>query len=156
MKRPRIPLPTIRALESIYDSLPTVECKGLCDSFCGPILLSHAEDERIRLRTGKPVGISRDNKCDKLKDGQCTVYDLRPLVCRIWGSNPIGTEATAMLHCPHGCKVSRAITEREVMLLTRDVLQVGGGFAQNAKAVLRGLSEAAAQGRLFTRREESE
>ena len=37
--------------------------------------------------------------CPALVDGRCSVYEHRPLICRLWG-------AVESLPCPHGCEVT--------------------------------------------------
>lgn len=38
--------------------------------------------------------------------GKCTVYTVRPFICRLWGATPT-------LQCPHGCKPERWLTTEE-------------------------------------------
>jgi Fe-S-cluster containining protein len=37
--------------------------------------------------------------CPMLKDGRCSVYDIRPAICRLFGA-----AADKMLECPKGCR----------------------------------------------------
>jgi hypothetical protein len=81
-------------------------CKGLCAESCGPIEASQAER---RLLTSHGVRLPSiedalmdmlaggDGNCPALKDGRCTVYDVRPTICRLWG-------VVEGMPCPWGCK----------------------------------------------------
>jgi hypothetical protein len=90
------------SLERIYRSVPTVECKGLCARSCGPIDMSDVERQRIAelgVDIPKPTIESLAESCPALVDNRCTIYDHRPLICRLWG-------AVESMPCPHGCAVT--------------------------------------------------
>lgn len=104
-------------LQQIYDSLPTMKCKGLCQSFCGPIKMSRLEEKRIE----KESGISMEMNMEKLVEtvmtaatcpqldhstGRCSIYAIRPLICRVFGM-------IKRLKCPHGCEPSKWLTDKE-------------------------------------------
>jgi Fe-S-cluster containining protein len=97
------------SLERIYRSVPTVKCKGLCSESCGPIMMSPEEHRRVEeagvdimppdellqlalLHDFLPV-------CPALVNNRCSVYEVRPLICRLWG-------AAESLPCPYGCEVT--------------------------------------------------
>ncbi|WP_353653664.1 YkgJ family cysteine cluster protein [Mycobacterium sp. DL99] len=84
------------SLERIYRSVPTVACKGLCAEACGPIGMSEEERRRL-LKRG--VLIDGSLECPALVDDRCSVYEDRPLICRLWG-------AVESMPCPHGCEVT--------------------------------------------------
>lgn len=97
------------SLERIYRAIPTVDCKGLCTESCGPIEMSDEERERIAARgvTIPPAAQAmqaiisgvRTADCPALTDGRCTVYEDRPLICRLWG-------AVQSMPCPYGCEAT--------------------------------------------------
>lgn len=96
------------SLERIYRAVPAVDCRGLCADACGPIEMSTAERARIADRGVRipPAGEAltaiaegADASCPALADDRCTVYEDRPLVCRLWG-------AVQSMPCPHGCAVT--------------------------------------------------
>lgn len=88
-----------RHLDRLYASLPTIACKGLCADSCGPIAMTPAEFGRIAERTGsEPVATTMT--CPLLANERCTVYDIRPTICRLWG-------VVESMPCPHGCVPSR-------------------------------------------------
>lgn len=108
-------------VDALYKKLPELDCKGLCQECCGPILMTRLEWWRIQQRTGMSLEkfqqeTSKDYVCamlDKSK-GACKVYDIRPMVCRIWGSTP-------KVKCPFGCQPKRWVEDEEVAELLTEV-----------------------------------
>lgn len=49
--------------------------------------------------------------------GKCSVYSVRPLICRIWGCLP-------RMRCPFGCLPERWLSEQEVRKLFERVLAI--------------------------------
>jgi Fe-S-cluster containining protein len=45
--------------------------------------------------------------CRYLKKARCTIYDVRPLICRLYG-------AASGLECPHGCRPARLVARDKV------------------------------------------
>lgn len=113
-----------REIEGIYREVPELKCKELCQECCGPIAMTKLEFSRIRERTAEPINArlmplvfgNGQNlgravlfdcvTCPLLKDGRCSIYDIRPLICRIWG-------AVQAMRCPHGCTPKRWLSPRE-------------------------------------------
>lgn len=90
----------------LYSQIPDVACKGLCHDSCGPIDMHPYERARIRqagVRIPPPeqaltqMLVTGDYTCPALADGRCSVYDLRPTICRAWG-------ASEAMPCEHGCR----------------------------------------------------
>lgn len=108
-----------RKLDAIYAGLPVVACQRKCQDACGPVLMSREEAKRIRDRLGYEPRPRADLQCPMLgEDGACMVYDIRPLVCRLYGS-------AEGLPCPHGCAASRTITDSEARATLRAVMEAG-------------------------------
>lgn len=102
-----------KQLKKLYAGLPDIQCKGLCVNSCGPIGMARAEAERIADRVGCDVASlpviqpHTDLACPHLsRSGRCKVYDVRPLICRLWG-------VAEGMECPHGCKPSRTVDRAE-------------------------------------------
>jgi hypothetical protein len=105
-KRPVHAQPTAaemaRRLDALYAELPKLDCKGKCWKCCGRVLMGPGERERISREGGVDIPtvaeMRREHRdlCVALKSHRCTVYDVRPLVCRLWG-----IEET--MRCPFGC-----------------------------------------------------
>lgn len=99
---------TPRSLEELWADIPPMECKGLCTDSCGPIEVSDAERAKLAARGVKlpdvvdqltelaSVGLAR-YRCPALVDGRCSVYEVRPTICRLWGSVP-------EMPCRFGCQ----------------------------------------------------
>lgn len=92
------------ALQEIYDQIPVISsCKGSCWLSCGPLDMSDRERTKIKA-AGFKITPGQETKkrldtywCEALgPDGRCQVYQLRPTVCRLWGTVP-------SLACPRGC-----------------------------------------------------
>jgi Fe-S-cluster containining protein len=85
--------------------IPSTNCKGLCAASCGPI---HASDTERALLAERGVRVGRGDAalldlvlgrlhdCPALIADRCTVYDIRPTICRLWG-------AVENMPCPWGC-----------------------------------------------------
>ncbi len=115
----------IKRLKHFYSRLPKVACQMKCG---GPILntctiVSGTELERQRIEAAvgrESLKIKDVNVCPLLKDGKCTVYELRPTVCRMWGS------WAWQPSCPYGCKADRTLTREEAMALLQEAVEIGG------------------------------
>lgn len=91
-----------RRLKKAYAQIPEVECKGLCQTYCGPIPVAPVEEERLTEKCGSAPGVNEDTGlCDRLTpDGKCSIYEHRPFICRAFGA-----VKHPQMTCPHGCKV---------------------------------------------------
>ena len=125
-----------RALERIWSSVPDVGCKGLCSDSCGPVAvdatayrrtelwkqyglpenirgprMSNAEWTLLLQHLGREPGLAPGSiRCPLLTaDGRCSVYDIRPLVCRVWGAVVERPET----RCPHGCRPAVPFTHEQ-------------------------------------------
>lgn len=123
-------------IHKIYDSLPTIDCKGLCWNSCGPIDMSDAERART-VELGANIQVfteersqawARDERlyCSALsfntQGGRigCSIYEDRPLICRIWGLSE------GDLACPNGCEPTRRMPPEEVFELLMKSYKIGG------------------------------
>jgi Fe-S-cluster containining protein len=114
-----------RKLDKIYGKIPEIDCKGLCHHSCTLIPVAKAESQRARDRLGcspyKPTAdeIQRaiDNKsvptCRALKDMKCSIYTIRPAICRLYG-------VAEGLECQFGCKPKATLTKEEAYNLIRE------------------------------------
>lgn len=117
-------------IELVWADVPEIACKGLCQDSCGPIGASPVEIRLLRDR-----GIELENvvdalfnvaiakqepqDCPALVDGQCSVYEVRPTICRLWG-------VAEEMPCPYGCVPEGGLIDRATghHLLQRS-MQVG-------------------------------
>lgn len=121
----------LQAIDAIYAALPRMECKGLCQACCTTFGMTGLEKKRIEAVVGqfktKRVMVRAEASkhipglpgprlgihdvleckvCPFLKEGRCSVYDIRPAICRMWG-------LTMQTKCQHGCQPERYLTEQE-------------------------------------------
>lgn len=97
-------------LDALYRELPTIACQRQCQDACGPIFMSRVEWQRIIKKLGyEPRGCTSDLVCPMLQQGLCSVYHVRPMICRLWG-------LVETLRCPWGCEPSRVLTHAEGLL----------------------------------------
>lgn len=90
----------LQQIDALYAALPTVVCQRKCQDSCGVIVMAKLEWLRIQRKLGyKPKGKS-SLVCPMLKQGACSVHDIRPTVCRLFGV--LADEP--QMRCPHGCR----------------------------------------------------
>jgi hypothetical protein len=115
------------AIRRLYDQMPQMSCKGLCQESCGPIAMSTHEDETLvhvgvmipKLLEGIAALERGHYECPALgSDGRCTVYEDRPMICRLWGAVP-------EMSCPHGCEP--VLDDEQGAKLLRMSIALGGG-----------------------------
>lgn len=127
-KKKRRDKPPPKALKELWDRVPEVHCKGLCQNYCGPIPCSKIEGELIEARSGR-LALKRGTlQCSKLDhNGRCSVYSIRPLICRIWAADP--KEA-----CPHGCVPDRWLEPGEAAQLLAAAEELSGDTPEQGAA----------------------
>lgn len=106
-------------LDKIYKKLPKLNCKGKCVASCSLIKIGDLERKRIEKVVGKDHFIKDSDMldfvqnnppdtwiCALLKEGKCTVYNIRPLICRLFG-------LVEKMRCPFGCVPDRWLSDNE-------------------------------------------
>lgn len=119
-------------LDELYAQLPTVECVGQCWNSCGPIAMSGAERRRIAA-LGVDIPVFTDELSERWRRDeplhcpaltaykQCSVYEARPLVCRVFGTG------RGEMACQFGCKVTGdRLRGTEVLRLIARSYRLGG------------------------------
>lgn len=123
-----------RILEEVYATLPTVDCKGLCFESCAAVPAYDVEVRNLLrvskraaipfLEGGTPDGTKIiatnqlvDPSCPFLVLRRCTVYEARPLICRIFG-------VAAGLPCQYGCTPATILTDEEVMAIQKKLAKL--------------------------------
>ena len=116
------------ALQALYDRVPAIpDCDGRCWISCGPTDRSQREDRRIREAgyriTPVDEALKRNDTywCEALHAGKtCSVYNLRPMVCRLWG-------AVEGMPCPYGCVPEGGfLSDQEGNELLAESMRIGG------------------------------
>lgn len=104
-------------LDALYAELPNVECKQECAESCGPIDMSRIEWQRIQKRLGfTPKAVSLT--CPMLEQGLCSVYTVRPMICRLWA-------VVETMRCPWGCVADRYLTHEEGLVFLARAGEIG-------------------------------
>lgn len=120
-------------LQAVYAKVPKIACKRLCHENCGPIALHPLEHRRLEKVTGGIVP-AQDmpnmqglvvlrpvvdlESCPLLRFHECSQYDTRPLVCRLFGVVP-------EMPCKFGCVPERLMEQDEVEALMRELDKIG-------------------------------
>lgn len=112
----------VEALKELYSELPSLECQGLCSESCNFIGMTVLEQERIQKARGPRIEIHM-SPCPALDFmGRCMVYEVRPLVCRMFGVHED-------MPCPYGCTPERWVTKEEGREFMARAQEIGGGTA---------------------------
>ena len=116
-------------LQELYDRIPRIpDCDGRCWTSCGPVGMSDRERQRIR-RAGFRITPYREAMklvetyyCEALTaEKRCAVYDMRPMVCRLWG-------AVESMPCIYGCiPEGGLLSDAEGYWLIGESMRIGGG-----------------------------
>ena len=131
----------VKKVQQAWGLFPVVECKGKCQNVCGMVRaspseihllkdyckkngikyvnLNRATEEKLKVILANPGTPHPDLLCEYLKNGKCTVYEVRPSICRLYGS-------PSDLVCPHGCNVVGGLIkpEQAFKLLNQPILQI--------------------------------
>lgn len=110
----------LERIQALYRRVPRLVCKGRCASSCGVIMLQASEYEAIRKVRDIPE--TSGLACPLLDRGRCTVYDMRPLICRIWGT--VRDANAPLMRCPWGCRPKRWLTDVEGRALIAEALAI--------------------------------
>ncbi len=97
---------TLEALDALYAALPTILCKKQCQASCGVIVMTRVEWLRLQRYMGYRPKDKCTLVCPLLRRGCCSVYPVRPLICRLWG-------VSELMPCPWGCIPERWVTDAE-------------------------------------------
>lgn len=123
-------LTKLEAIQAIYAQIPDIACKGYCHEQCGPIPVTDVELEAMARSAQRDLSVmqgpghrrflvvlhepEKGLDCPLLVNGQCSVYESRPLICRLMG-------VTEGLPCRYGCKPERVMPNHEAFKLMAEV-----------------------------------
>lgn len=100
--------------------------------------MSRLEMKRICERTGKTekeldfmTVMENGGTCPLLKDNRCSVYDIRPAICKVFGASD-----HHRLQCPHGCKPKNPLSASDTDQLIDTSEQLGHGFPAHSHATI--------------------
>lgn len=119
----------LRTLREIYASLPQVNCQRKCAASCGPIIWTRIEHENIRRAVSGNFRIIQDRAnpaCPYLQGISCSIYESRPLVCRLFG-------VIARTPCKYGCQPERWLSDEEVTALYDEIVELWRNTARKGE-----------------------
>lgn len=121
---------SIEKLEALYKRIPELDCKGLCHPSCTIVPAEDLEIKRARKRMScNPFRVSNKDleaakttgkipSCGALKDNRCTIYSVRPAICRLYG-------AAEGLECPFGCEPKKPkLSRQEAYSIIREIRDI--------------------------------
>lgn len=117
-------------MAALYAELPRVACKRLCQDSCAAMVFRNRgmtvfEFARATFGGTTPIPDGHPlDLCTFLRQGRCSIYNQRPLVCRLWG-----VVDSPKMRCPHGCEPEWWLTDAEARALIRRAEEIGGGSA---------------------------
>ncbi len=110
----------LKKLQTLYDSLPELKCKGLCYESCGPIGMEPIEVENISNASHEIPTVNKEFVCSALVNNRCSIYEQRPAVCRLYGMVP-------KLACPHGCRPRKKMTNNKGRKFLKEIQEIKSG-----------------------------
>ena len=120
-------------IDALLSELPTFKCKEGCADCCGPVELSRLEYMRCLKVSGRSAEDVKRQMQNNLKQGvyscplldtktnRCTVYDVRPAVCHLFGV------VKNKLLCPHGyaAETSTLLSDEQARNILSEVEDLG-------------------------------
>lgn len=83
-------------IDDLRRQIPRFACVPGCHDCCGPVTASSEELARLPVKSdAEHEAALAEYNCVHLGPQGCTVYDQRPLICRLFGTTP-------NLPCPRG------------------------------------------------------
>lgn len=95
-----------KEIKELYKKIPTSVCKSDCSKCCRDMIQFSPSEEK------NMGGYRWKGQCIHLHDGKCSIYDRRPLVCRIFGTSE-------MLICEN-CTPDKYLSEEETAKIIRE------------------------------------
>ncbi len=118
-------------MRELWALVPPVNCKGLCQDSCTTVPVMPTEAYFLMQRhNAKLIPFPHSKKyimptlgpafeaCQFLKDGRCSIYEDRPLICRAFGHNNL------TLRCVHDCAPDPSQTPQELAWLFREMVRI--------------------------------
>lgn len=107
-------------LARVYEQMPDVGCKGLCQDGCYSIGTFPVERQVVEAVHGIRLPAMAAHRCEALgDDGRCSIYEDRPLICRSFG-------AVQGILCPFGCEPADGLRSNAWFgMLAKRVAQIG-------------------------------
>jgi Fe-S-cluster containining protein len=95
--------------------IPSMHCDDACGECCGVVPVTETELRAVQRHVtahGITPAAHTDGTCPFFQNGGCTIYQVRPLPCRLFGHS-----ADPLMTCPRGYNVN--IPERDAVRMLR-------------------------------------
>ena len=99
-------------IQLLYDKIPSFRCKEGCVRCCDN-WIQFAPEEELRCDGFDFTG----EICPKLGNAGCTVYENRPLICRLFASSEL-------MPCPYGYGPKTPLSEEETKSILKEYLKL--------------------------------
>lgn len=76
-----------RELRVLNNKVPGVKCIKGCTDCCGPVMFNQEEMNRLKENNLLITESNKSLDCVYLKNGGCSIYEYRPMVCRMYGAD---------------------------------------------------------------------
>ena len=104
-----------------YSKIPAVAgCRPGCTDCCGPVPFAPAEVMAAVEASGRWPFVDADCNCGYSLKGKCDIYEVRPLICRLFGAVD-----DPGLACPHGARAARPLSAEEGGAMTDELVRGG-------------------------------
>lgn len=112
-------------VEQIYATIPNLNCRRKCRESCGPIIVFGVEWDRMQAASLVTIGeVNSHLECPALTGDSCSIYSVRPLICRLWG-------VVLAMRCPWGCEPERWLSDAEVGGMFRTMKRLSHGRTES-------------------------
>ena len=91
------------SIAAIRAKIPEVPCKEGCCDCCMPFLWA----EWVAVEANEK-DLAKSLACPHLVDKRCSIYDRRPIICRLFGASE-----DPAFQCPHGRTAENPLSEIE-------------------------------------------
>ncbi len=108
-------------IQKLYEKIPSFSCKEGCVRCCDN-WIQFAPEEGERCGGFDFTG----EVCEKLCEKGCSVYENRPLICRLFASS-------VLMPCPYGYGPEHPLGEKETKEILQQYLQIKKEQEENGK-----------------------
>jgi hypothetical protein len=100
----------------LREQIPSFECVKGCHDCCGPVTTSSEEMSRLPVKSdAEHDDALNDLRCVYLGPDGCTVYEDRPLICRLFGTTP-------RMACPNDRRPEDMVTKKLSLMFITSLL----------------------------------
>jgi len=105
-------------LDALYAKVKKTHCTKGCTKCCGPVPMMGVEAKRLGLKQNYTKW-DKDFRCQFASEDGCSVYENRPFVCRVFG-----TDTTSPISCPINKHLPVPHTEDDIIALMKEYMNL--------------------------------